>query len=88
VSDELVSPYGFTPVGDEKFANEEMMTARKLTAYLLTQTNVISAVESGTTPIEEAASWIEAGVTPFFGGRRCTMKFSGAIWYLRKSVTT
>lgn len=86
VSDELVSPHGFKLIGDEKFANEEMMTAEQLTAYLLTQTNVISAVESGQTPITEAAAWIEAGAAPFFGGRRCPMKFSGTIWYLRRQA--
>jgi hypothetical protein len=52
---------------------------------LLTQTNVIWAVERGTVPLEEAAAWIEAGVAPFFDGRRGTMKFSGSIWYMRRT---
>jgi SAM-dependent methyltransferase len=84
VSEELISPHGFHLAGTEKFANEELMTAEQLTAYLLTQTNVISAVESGITPLAEAAAWIEMGVTPFFEGRRGTMKFSGTIWFMRR----
>ncbi|HEY1922602.1 MAG TPA: hypothetical protein VGG44_07525 [Tepidisphaeraceae bacterium] len=51
-------------------------------------TNVISAVESGATPLAEAAAWIEAGAAPFFGGGRRTVRFCGTIWYMRKSAAT
>jgi SAM-dependent methyltransferase len=80
---ELARPFSFTLAGTDKFAHDETMTAGQLTAYLLTQTNVIAAVESGTTPLEEAAEWIDAGVRPFFAGKPGTMKFSANIWYLR-----
>ena len=83
VSAELVEPHGFKVAGKEDFAHHETMTAEQLTGYLLTQTNVIAAVESGKTPLAEAATWILEGVTPFFGGRSPAMKFSGSIWYLR-----
>ena len=59
------------------------MTAEQLTGYLLTQTNVIAAVDSGNTPLAEAAAWIMDGVKPFFAGERGTMKFGGTIWFLR-----
>lgn len=82
---ELVGPFGFELTGEEPFQNPILMTGEELTGYLLTQTNVIAAVESGTVSIADAAAWIDAGVRPFFGGGRRTMKFSGKIWYLKRS---
>jgi SAM-dependent methyltransferase len=84
VSAELVRPYEFELAGDEKFSNEEGMTAEQLTGYLLTQTNVIAAVETGGVPVDEAAKWILTGVRPFFEGGSRAMKFSGTIWYMKK----
>jgi len=86
VSAELVEPFGFELVASEKFSHDEKMTPLQLTGYLLTQTNVIAAVESGTTPLAEAAQWIEAGVSPFFKGDQGTMKFGGTIWFLRRGA--
>jgi SAM-dependent methyltransferase len=83
ISDELVKAFGFDVRGTEKFAHNEAMSAEQLTQYLLTQTNVIAAVESGTTPLDEATRWIHNGVSPFFEGQAHTMKFVGTIWYLR-----
>lgn len=84
VSAELVEPFGFSLAGKEGFEHRETMSGDQLTGYLLTQTNVIAAVESGGTPLEEAAAWIAAGVKPYFNGKTGTMKFSGSIWYLRQ----
>ena len=83
VSAELVEPFGFSLVGKESFAHQETMTPEQLTGYLLTQTNVIAAVESGGTPLTEAAAWIMDGVRPFFVGEAGTMRFGGTIWFLR-----
>jgi SAM-dependent methyltransferase len=58
VTFESVAPFGFILAGTEKFSHEESMPLEQLTGYLLTQTNVIAAVESGTTPLAEAAEWI------------------------------
>src|SRR5690348_11559610 len=52
VSADLVAPFGFQLRSHERFGHDETMTADQLTAYLLTQTNVIAAVESGSVPIE------------------------------------
>lgn len=84
VSAELVEPHGFSLVGTEKFAHDETMSADQVTGYLLTQTNVIAAVESGNTPLNEAAAWIAMGVEPFFNGKSGTMKFGGSISFLRR----
>jgi SAM-dependent methyltransferase len=85
VSAELVEPLGFHLAGNESFAHEETMTAEQLTGYLLTQTNVIAAVESGSTALADAAAWIADGIAAFFAAKHATMKFSGSIWYLRRA---
>jgi hypothetical protein len=85
VSAELVAPFGFKLHSHERFAHNETMTADELTAYLLTQTNVIAAVESGSVPIEQAAQWIREGAAPFFNDQPRTMKFSGSIWFIQRN---
>jgi ubiquinone/menaquinone biosynthesis C-methylase UbiE len=85
--EDLAKAHGFVFAGKDDFAHDELMSADQLTGYLMTQTNVIWAVESGTTPLAEAATWITAGVEPFFGGALRTMKFGGSIWYLRRDAT-
>ena len=47
----MVQPYGFALACKDDFAHAEVMTSDQLTSYLLTQTNVIAAVESGNTPL-------------------------------------
>jgi hypothetical protein len=59
------------------------MRREQLLAYLLTQTNVIAAVEEGKISIADAADWIGNGIRPFFDDEQRIMKFSGTIWYIR-----
>jgi ubiquinone/menaquinone biosynthesis C-methylase UbiE len=86
VSAELLAQHGFELRANERFTHEEKMTADQLTAYLLTQTNVIAAVEDGSIPIEAAARWIHDGIAPFFDGQPRTMKFSGSIWFIQRNA--
>lgn len=81
-----IESIGFTLQHTEKFTHDEKMSAEQLTDYLLTQTNVIAAVESGTTPLESAVKWVHKGIKPFFGNETRTMKFGGSISFLRRST--
>jgi SAM-dependent methyltransferase len=83
VSSELVWPFGLELVGQESFENPTPMRREQLLAYLLTQTNVIAAVEEGKISIADAADWIGNGIRPFFDDEQRIMKFSGTIWYIR-----
>ncbi|MBP19056.1 MAG: methyltransferase domain-containing protein [Pseudomonadales bacterium] len=83
IRDENIDPFGFKLKGHEKFTHDEVMSVAQLVEYLLTHTNVIAMVESGSTPLDDAASWITSSVTPFFKAERGTMQFGGDIWYLR-----
>jgi len=83
---ETIESIGFTLQHTEKFTHNEKMQAEQLTRYLLTQTNVIAAVESGTVPLDSAASWIQGEIEPFFNNKVRTMKFGGSISFLRRST--
>jgi len=69
VAVDSVKPFGFILLSKEKLVHHETMTSEQLTSYLLTQTNIIAAVENGTVPLEAAASWILNSVKPFFSGK-------------------
>ena len=84
VTAEAVKPFGFELIVDQGFENLIQMSRQEFVGFLVTQTNVIAAVESGTMPIGEAAGWIDEGVRGFFGGAKRTMKFSGRVWGMRK----
>jgi len=83
---DTVGLFGFTFHSTEKFTHDEKMQAEQLTRYLLTQTNVIAAVEGGTVPLDSAASWIQDEIEPFFNNKVRTMKFGGSISFLRRST--
>jgi SAM-dependent methyltransferase len=83
VTADSVKPFGFDLAAEEPFENPIPMSRAQLLAYLLTQTNVIAAVENGSTKIEEVAEWIETAIAPYFGDTSKTMRFSGRIWLLK-----
>lgn len=77
---------GFHLVAQEQFQNSIRFTAGGLVNYLLTQTNVIAAIEGGRQSIGDARRWLTDGVTPFFQSRReATFLFQGPLWCLRRS---
>lgn len=85
VTVDTLEPFGFRLQSMENFTHDETMLAEQLTSYLLTQTNVIAAVENGTLPLDMAANWIQEGIEPFFNKNARTMKFGGSISFLRRS---
>ena len=85
LSDDLIRANGFQPGGSESYTNDVIFTPPQLVAYLLTQSNVIAAVEQGREPIEDVARWITQEVSPFFSERAATFPFGGSIRYLRRN---
>jgi SAM-dependent methyltransferase len=75
---------GLTSRGRESYANDVPMLHAELVNYLLTQSNVIAAVEEGQQSVEEVAAWIEESVSPFFDAGPRTMMFGGTIEYWQK----
>jgi SAM-dependent methyltransferase len=74
---------GFCLIGREVYENTVIFSADELADYLLTQSNVIAAVEQGSEQLNDVRAWIRASVAPFFAEPRGTFAFGGDIQYLR-----
>jgi SAM-dependent methyltransferase len=77
---------GFRLVGQERYENVVTFSPETLTDYLLTQSNVIAAVEGGHEYLEDVRRWLMQQVTPLFQDREeAHFLFQGPIQYLQKA---
>ena len=77
---------GFAEIRWEPYSNEVSMSSQDLVNYLLTQSNVIAAVEQGSESIEDVGIWIYSSVKPFFLTPHGTFEFVGSILFLKKTA--
>jgi ubiquinone/menaquinone biosynthesis C-methylase UbiE len=82
---EFAQQYGFTFAHEEEYQNEVQFTTEELSAYLITQSNVIAATEKGNEKVEDVYRWITRQTKPFFRTERAAFIFGGYIWYLQKT---
>ena len=76
---------GFRFAHSESYSNEITFTKEGLTNYLVTQSNIIAAVEEGGCAVDAVREWILSSLEPFFAEGEGVFAFGGAIWYLQKS---
>jgi ubiquinone/menaquinone biosynthesis C-methylase UbiE len=77
---------GFRPLGEESYQSTVTFSSDGLVDYLLSQSNVIAAVEGGHQVIEQVRTWLTDRVGPFFqGDEERTFLFGGPIWYFVKA---
>jgi SAM-dependent methyltransferase len=81
---EEVDHFGFHLRETKRYTNTVIFTPGELVAYLLTQSNIVAAVEEGRESVEEVATWLISEVTPLFPGPRATFRFGGTVTYLQK----
>lgn len=85
---ERVAP-GFQCETHDEYRNRMEFTKGELIDYLVTQTNVIGAVEEGVEDIEEVRRWLSRELALFFHDRRArSFVFDGPIWVLRPEYGT
>jgi len=77
--------YGFAPSGVDEFVHEVEFTPVQLVNYLLTQTNVISAVEAGKEDLQSVARWLLDSVQPLFVRMAESFSFGCQIRFLKRS---
>ncbi len=82
---EYAAEFSLNLAGRENVPNNVPLTCEQLTAYFLSQSNVIAAVEHGTESIEAVAAWIDQGVQPYFKQPVGNFAFTSDIYYLVKS---
>ena len=76
--------YGFSPIGKEIYTNEVLFSPQELANYLMTQSNIIAAVEQGTERAESTYTWLVEQLVSLFPVSRGTFLFGGVIEYLQK----
>ncbi len=79
---ENVNPYGFRLLKEEWDKNIVGFSLEGRVDYLVTQRNVIAAVEGGKEKIEEVREWLTESVKSMFGNAKENFLFSTPIWYL------
>jgi SAM-dependent methyltransferase len=83
---QTVEEAGFRPLGEESYRCTVTFSPDRLVDYLVSQSNVIAAVEGGHQVIEEVRAWLTNRVSSFFGGdEERTFLFGGPIWYFVKA---
>lgn len=75
---------GFVSSRDEKFTHELEFTPTQLVSYLLTQSNIIAAVEAGSEDLPAVARWLMDCVRPMFTGATAKFPFSCEMRFLRR----
>jgi hypothetical protein len=78
--------HGLRLVERERYTNEVSFSAEELTSYLMTQSNVVVAIESGAESLESARTWLTSSLASMFRRPRGTFLFGGVIEYFRAVV--
>jgi SAM-dependent methyltransferase len=79
--------YGFRLLGEEWHQHTVSLSLERLVDYLVTQSNVIAAVEGGKEEIVEARAWLMEGIRPIFrNAEGKEFLFNAPIWYLQRAA--
>jgi len=81
---EEVQGHGFCVAARDSYSNYVAFSPSKLADYLLTQSNVIAAVEQGKEHIDNARAWITSSIAPLFLTPNGTFEFGGDIAFLTR----
>jgi ubiquinone/menaquinone biosynthesis C-methylase UbiE len=76
--------YGFEPSGFDQFVHEVDFTLGQLVDYMLTQTNVVSAVEAGGEDLQSVANWLLNSIQPLFAGTANSFSFSCQLRFFKR----
>lgn len=77
---------GFQLLKQEKYTNVVFFDQERLVNYLLTQTNVIAAIERGSWTLDEVRAYLTAKVSSYFPSPAPqAFDFGGPIIFLRKA---
>lgn len=85
LDDRSANQAGFRLLAQDSYANVVVFDRAQLVDYLLTQTNVIAAIQRGELTLDNARAYLTAEVSPFFmSSEQQAFDFGGPITYLRK----
>jgi SAM-dependent methyltransferase len=77
---------GFDFAHHDQYDNEVRLSVDSLINYLVTQSNIIAAVEGGRESLADVQQWLREQLLPLFDNRtQGSFKFRGLIWYLQRA---
>ena len=86
LDDRSAKQAGFELVKDERYSNVVFFDRKQLIDYLLTQTNVIAAIDRGESTLDDARAYLTTEISPFFTlAEQQAFDFGGPITYLRRA---
>jgi SAM-dependent methyltransferase len=85
VTSDEAARFGFAPPTHQTFDSPCSFTASRYADFLMTESNVIAAVEYGERSAEEIRGWLEAEVSGLFGAESRAVTFAGYMQTLQKS---
>jgi SAM-dependent methyltransferase len=77
--------HGFHAPVHRDFASVASFTARRYAAFLMTESNVIAAIEYGSEAEDQVRPWLESELLSLFGDESRRVAFSGYVQALRRS---
>lgn len=83
LNEALVESCGLQLILQDVLRHTVLMSRETFVSFVLTQSNVIAAVENGTDRIERIAEELDSGAAPYFGDREQPVAFEISIHYLR-----
>ena len=83
LTEDTVRSHGFELTGHERYRNSITFDRGQLIDYLMTQSNVIAAVEQGNESPQSVRSWLDGELGQFLNDDPGTFLFGGPITYLR-----
>jgi ubiquinone/menaquinone biosynthesis C-methylase UbiE len=84
VTEEEAQLGDFQVVRHDSFLYSVSLSPEEIAAYLMSQTNVLAAIEQGERQYDDTYNWILRNITPYFELPKGTFVFDGTIEYLRK----
>jgi ubiquinone/menaquinone biosynthesis C-methylase UbiE len=83
-TDEDARSFGFEVLWRETYQNVIEFSLDELVAYLMTQSNIIAAIEEGAESVDEVRSWLSVQLASQFDRERADFLFGGPITCLRR----
>lgn len=84
---ENTSPFGFDILKEEWHENVIIFSLEGLVDYLVTQSNIIAAVEGGNESIGETRAWLMDSLRPMFSNTlHESFLLNAPIWYLQRTT--
>ena len=76
--------HGFHIVNEEPYTNDIVFSLTEYIDFIMTQSNVIVAIDTGKEDAADVKTWMHATLGPLLPAKKGSFIFRGYIWYLQR----